>query len=232
MMRWRLALVAAAIVLFSPSLAAAEVAQVDWGDLLPTNYNEVGKDADQLRDRLDALPKDAQAAFYEIGGQRRLKKQMDKDGLTADDLLPINQALLKTDFNSKFPGAVAIADAVDKLNARIDVLDKTPNVDLNGKTVRMAGYVLPLEYDGWDTIEFLLVPFVGACIHVPPPPPNQIVHVKYEAGFKSRGLYAPVYVTGRLLAVGGTLGLTLKGGEAPVETGYRLEAVSIELYKE
>ena len=45
---------------------------------------------------------------------------------------------------------------------------------------------------------FLLVPYVGACIHVPPPPANQIVFVQLKHGFKSPELFAPVWVTGRI----------------------------------
>jgi hypothetical protein len=50
--------------------------------------------------------------------------------------------------------------------------------DLNGRIVRMPGYLLPLDVIGAKVTEFLLVPYIGACIHVPPPPPNQIVYVK------------------------------------------------------
>ena len=59
---------------------------------------------------------------------------------------------------------------------------------LDGETIRMPGYVLPLEFDGSKVKEFLLVPFVGACIHTPPPPANQIVHVRPNEGFESKGL--------------------------------------------
>ena len=231
-MRWRLILVAMAMALYAPSLSAVELKQVGWRDLLPSKYDEMGKEVDVLHARLNALPMKSQEAFQDIGVQRRLQKEMKEAGLTTDDLLPFDQDLLKKDLTSKFPDAVIIADEVDDLNARLDLLDKTPNADLNGKSIRMPGYVLPLEFDGGETTEFLLVPFVGACIHVPPPPPNQIVYVNYQRGFKSPGLYTPVYVTGRLAAIGGTVDLSLTDGQTPVETGYRLEAVSVEPYKE
>ena len=51
---------------------------------------------------------------------------------------------------------------------------------LDGKLVKIPGYMVPLEDDSEVVSEFLLVPYVGACIHTPPPPPNQIVQVKYE----------------------------------------------------
>ena len=70
---------------------------------------------------------------------------------------------------------------------------------LDGQRVRLAGFVVPLGFnDAARVTEFLLVPFVGACIHVPPPPPNQIVLVEAARGFVSRSLFHPVEVTGRL----------------------------------
>jgi uncharacterized protein len=72
--------------------------------------------------------------------------------------------------------------------------------------------------------EFLLVPFVGACIHVPPPPPNQIVYVKAEKGFEVSGSFDPVYVTGTLKVASQYTGLA--------ETGYTLDAEKVETRKE
>ena len=66
----------------------------------------------------------------------------------------------------------------------------------DGKLVRLPGYVVPLDYDGTGVSSFLLVPFVGACVHVPPPPPNQLVFVTTETPFQARGLFDPVTVTG------------------------------------
>ena len=51
----------------------------------------------------------------------------------------------------------------------------------------MPGYLLPLEFSGKLVSEFLLVPWVGACIHTPPPPPNQIVHVKTDKPIELAG---------------------------------------------
>lgn len=232
MVRWRFVVAALVMAIYAPSLSAVEIKQVGWTDLLPAKYEEMGKEVDVLQARLNALPMEAQEAFQDIGAQRRLVKDMKESGLAVDDLMPFDQELLKKDLVAKFPKAAIIADEVDDLNARLDLLDKTPNADLNGKSIRMPGYVLPLEFDGGETTEFLLVPFVGACIHVPPPPPNQIVHVNFRQGFVSSGLYTPVYVIGRLAAIGGTIDLSLTDGRLPVETGYRLEAVSVEPYKE
>jgi len=70
---------------------------------------------------------------------------------------------------------------------------------LNGKAVKLSGFLVTLEGDGKAVSEFLLVPFFGACIHVPPPPSNQIVLVRTGARpFKIRQSFEQVSVTGRL----------------------------------
>ena len=70
--------------------------------------------------------------------------------------------------------------------------------DLAGQRVRLGGYVVALDFNATRVTEFLLVPFVGACVHVPPPPANQIVYVKYPKGLELQGQFDPVYVTGPL----------------------------------
>ena len=70
---------------------------------------------------------------------------------------------------------------------------------LNGQSIRIGGYPVPLESDsrGRSTL-FFLVPYPGACIHVPPPPPNQIMLVRYPEGIALEDIYAPLWVEGVL----------------------------------
>ena len=105
--------------------------------------------------------------------------------------------------------------------------------DLNGKKVRIPGYMLPLEMSGEKVSEFLLVPYIGACIHVPPPPPNQIVFVKTAAkkSYKSNQLYDPVWVTGVLSVQSMVKDLFLVDGSAGVDIGYAMQANQIEPYE-
>jgi len=74
----------------------------------------------------------------------------------------------------------------DEISEKYDAWSRSVRADLDGKTVSIGGYMLPLEYSGTKVTEFLLVPYLGACIHVPPPPPNQIVHVKIAQGSPQR----------------------------------------------
>ena len=71
--------------------------------------------------------------------------------------------------------------------------------ELAEESVRLPGFVVPLEYDEDQRVtEFFLVPFFGACIHVPAPPPNQIIHVSIPAGFELSSIYEPYVVEGTI----------------------------------
>ena len=71
--------------------------------------------------------------------------------------------------------------------------------EYNNKHIRIPGFIVPVEYNDQQVItEFFLVPYFGACIHVPPPPPNQIIYVKYPKGLTLEALYDPFWVEGLL----------------------------------
>jgi hypothetical protein len=70
--------------------------------------------------------------------------------------------------------------------------------DLNGRAVRIPGFVVPVEFDEEIITEFFLVPYFGACIHSPPPPPNQIIYVQAAKGLKLKTLYDPFWISGKL----------------------------------
>ena len=101
---------------------------------------------------------------------------------------------------------------------------------LDSQHVRIAGYLLPLEYDQIKVTEFLLVPYVGACIHVPPPPPNQIVYVRFSAGYKLPKLFSPVWVQGQMRVGRSERKLFLVDGSADIPVGYYIVASSVETY--
>ncbi|MEJ6655441.1 MAG: DUF3299 domain-containing protein [Pseudomonas sp.] len=71
--------------------------------------------------------------------------------------------------------------------------------EMDGQDIELGGYPVPLETDEQGRyISFFLVPYPGACIHVPPPPPNQIVLVDYPAGIAITDIYQPLLLTGKL----------------------------------
>jgi hypothetical protein len=75
----------------------------------------------------------------------------------------------------------------------------SPARGLDNKLVSVPGFMVPLEDDADQVTEFILVPFAGACIHVPPPPPNQMIYVKLQRNHKAKMSFTePIIVTGRL----------------------------------
>ena len=75
------------------------------------------------------------------------------------------------------------------------------NKNLVGKKIRIDGFMVPLEFDYGEALtveEFVLVPDAGMCIHVPPPPPNQMIFIKLNKPEKVRYMYQPIAVVGIL----------------------------------
>lgn len=72
------------------------------------------------------------------------------------------------------------------------------NKALDGAYIKMPGYVLPIELTTAGVTSFIMVPYVGACIHTPPPPANQLVFVDSETPWPSDQLWDPVWVTGQM----------------------------------
>jgi len=96
--------------------------------------------------------------------------------------------------------------------------------ELNNTKVRLPGFVVPLEYDARQRVtEFFLVPYFGACIHLPPPPPNQIVLVSYPEGLELTSLYEAYHVEGTLL--------TGINDNAMALSAYKLAARTISIYE-
>jgi hypothetical protein len=103
--------------------------------------------------------------------------------------------------------------------------DNAPiNPAVVGQTVRLPGYLVPLEETKDGLKEFLLVPYFGACIHSPPPPANQIVHVLPKVPAKGLRSMDTVWVTGVLTGA--------RTDSYMGMSGYRIEATQVTPYAE
>lgn len=109
------------------------------------------------------------------------------------------------------------------LNYRTGEMPETLR-SLNGKQVRVPGFMVPLEDWEEQVTEFILVPFFGACIHVPPPPPNQMAHVLMQRNRRvAVNLWDPVWVIGTL---------KIENVESPYGViGYQVSAEQIAPYE-
>ncbi len=123
-----------------------------------------------------------------------------------------------------------LMDGSDESNAEIARIEAEFSIapvveDLDGKRVKIPAYVTPLEFDGQSFMkEFLLVPYVGACMHTPPPPSNQIVHAQSPEAIEIPNIYDAVWAIGTLRTK------TVQSDLA--ESGYQLEVEQILPYTE
>lgn len=106
----------------------------------------------------------------------------------------------------------------------IVALADVPFVDsLHGQEGRIPGFLVPLEFEVDAVKEFFLVPYFGACIHTPPPPANQIVHVVLDEAMPFDNIYEPYWIEGAM---------TVTKTETDLGTaGYRMKATSIRVYE-
>ena len=104
-----------------------------------------------------------------------------------------------------------------------ELWDSAPtNPKMDGARVRLPGYVVPLEEVKGELKEFLLVPYFGACIHSPPPPANQIVHVTSSAPLKGWRTMDAVWVNGTLTVQ--------RTDSAMGVSSYQIKAPAVEAY--
>jgi len=114
--------------------------------------------------------------------------------------------------------------AMELMQQMMQRLSSAPVVnEMDGRMVSIPGFVVPLDSPGGKVRHFFLVPYYGACIHVPPPPSNQIIDVHFEPGTDDDNLYDAILVSGRLT----TETYSHEMGTA----GYRLEAYSIQPFE-
>jgi len=149
------------------------------------------------------------------------ERELEWDALIPDDFRPdkLMSEFQIEDLSDDDPRA---AEFMAKLK---ELWDKAPvREDLDGAEVRLPGFVVPVEADERETTGFLLVPYYGACIHVPPPPANQTVYVITEAGKGTPPeLFDVVWVTGIMS--------TKRIENDMAEAGYTLYASSVEPYE-
>lgn len=178
---------------------------------LPVQAQSQGAGEYQVGDRLAAPASAAAGEYREISW---------------DDLIP-------ADWNPEgFLGSLNLDELQDEDPRAMEAMqrlreewDRAPLVErLAGAQVRIPGFLVPLESDGEQIREFLLVPYFGACVHVPPPPANQLIHVIPDKPVPGAWNMLPVWVNG-VMAVGR---MDSEMGVA----GYQLRALRVEEYVE
>ena len=199
---------------------AASPRTINWPDLLPPKT--------ELADPLAGVD---MAVRYDLGYVAKVLSDAEEGIISRDSGEYQNAVKLLNQLKEKGIDTDTLVTAVAQRDAELKRRNGALREDLNGELVRIPGYALPLEFSDRGVTEFLLVPYVGACIHAPVPPANQIVYVTAEKPFQLKGLYKPVWITGRVETQQGSRALSFVDGEADVVTGYSINAADIEPYK-
>lgn len=148
-------------------------------------------------------------------------KELEWDALIPDDYSP-EKLLTEYQVENIEDDDPRAAELMDELRKLWDEAPVRPELD--GQTVRLPGFTVPLEGDSRETTSFLLVPYYGACIHVPPPPANQTVYVLTEPGKGTKlGEFDVVWITG-------TMSVKRMDNDM-AEAGYTLYATDVAPYE-
>jgi hypothetical protein len=177
-----------------------------------------------------AQPQGAPTPGPSLGGSKAAAKAAAKPSpfktITWDELVPKDWDPMKefkgTDMSVFGDGDPRAQAALKKMR---EVWDNAPvNAAIVGQAVRIPGFVVPLEEGKEGIKEFLLVPYFGACIHSPPPPSNQIIHVLPHSAAKGVKSMDAVWISGTLV--------TVKTESYMGAASYRVEATLVEPYQE
>jgi len=186
-------------------------------DLLSSKQNRFSKAEQSSQKTLSIIP--------EVQSQEKQVTsitELNWNNLIPEEWLPDKDLVEKYnngDVDDKDPRIIALKDKMRLFNKLNPVNEK-----LDGKEVKIPGYVVPVEMDGKKVREFLLVPYFGACVHSPPPPANQTIFVKTnEKSAEEFGYFATVWVTGMMKVV--------KTKSKLAESGYTIIATKVEEYE-
>ena len=157
------------------------------------------------------------AVIYGITrNQTSIERALSAEEIEWDDLIPAGLPY------GEIIGDGMLDNANDIWKPEFDENSFQLNAQVVGRRIKMPGYIVPLEISGTGVSSFLLVPYAGACVHTPPPPPNQIVLVSSNEPYALPDDFSPVWVTG-------VMRTNLTDTEIAV-VGYELMADLIEPY--
>lgn len=194
---------------------SADIMEIQWDNLIP-------KLSTQDNPLADLTEEEAGFIEYIIYLRENLPKEVTPESQEYHD--EVDKALVelrKKGFD------------IDKIIADRRHRNSAVNTELDNQEIKLSGYLLPLDLSGNAVTEFLLVPYVGACIHTPPPPENQIIHAvsATPTPYEVDEMFKPVSVTGRLQVKSSSKELFLQDGSNDISIGYKLSVEKIEAYQ-
>lgn len=197
----------------SLSVNAKEVTTIEWVDLIPPADLEILTNPPKS---ITDIPHGQN--FPELSSEFPSENELDQ--LSNSISNAIGDAV---NSNDRYGGSVVPSPEEQAYAAALN--STNVNAEYDQKSIRLPGFVVPVEYNDDQVItEFFLVPYFGACIHVPPPPPNQIIYVKYPQGLEITALYDPFWIEG-------TMKTQLIQNDIAL-SAYSIEASEIKPYEE
>lgn len=179
-----------------------------------------------------AATADNQKPDYKVGDRLKQNPAADKSAvkeITWDDLMPKDWDPMadfkKLDFSKLKDSDPRAQEALQHLREAWNAAPIEPSI--NGARIRIPGFIVPLDVVKHRITEFLLVPYFGGCIHVPPPPANQIIHVFPQTPLQNMQTMDAVWISGTLEAFPsdtdmGSAGYRMKAAEVkPYENSYK-----------
>ncbi|MEM9164094.1 MAG: DUF3299 domain-containing protein, partial [Cyanobacteria bacterium P01_F01_bin.4] len=201
------------------SVALAAPTLITWDDLQPPTTS--------LQDPYAQLSIEQ---TYDLATLAQLQTWVEESDASPNTLEAQEVLRLEQRLQAQGLDITALLSQVEQARQYWQQQSQNVNPVLNGQTVKLSGYALPLSWNETQQVtEFLLVPYVGACIHVPPPPPNQIVYLKPPSAIDPPGLFAPVTVEGILRQQSASYELFRVDGSRPVEVSYALTLTDLAL---
>ena len=216
------AFVLSCVLVFASTTPALAQTSLTWEDLQA--------DSTRLRNPYEQL---TTAQTYRLSDLYQLRDWVEINQPAPDSFEREELQRLEESFVAEGIDADELLEEADEAREYWAARSRATNTDITDQSVRLDGYVLPLgthlEAEGQRAKinEFLLVPYVGACVHVPAPPPNQMVYIETAEPIEDPGMFSPVQVEGELQVEAGSYDLFQVDGSRVVEVSYKMDLAAI-----
>lgn len=207
------------LLLFFTQMVAQEYSLLKWEDLVPKGL--------EFDDPFEELAKDQ---FYNFNYVYKTKLLMERKPQAITQATKSNLDSIEGLLRSQGVDIEYLFSIKEDIREKQERMNESVVTELDGKLIRLAGFLLPLAVEDKSVTEFLLVPYVGACIHQPIPPKNQMIYFNYPNGYEVKSLFDPVWVEGELQIESKENELVLVDGSDDIESGYTIKVDNIEDY--
>ncbi|SHJ79210.1 ABC-type nickel/cobalt efflux system, permease component RcnA [Rubritalea squalenifaciens DSM 18772] len=203
-----------ALVLVASTATAQEPTpkETSWEQLLPESEEPFD----------DPFAKLSEEQLLDLSRVARFRRLREKDAIPSDGATAKQVETIIAEFAEVGIDVDWILSQRERVTRRRERRMTQVDESLVGQEIRIPGYMLPLRSDESGIMEFLLVPWVGACVHTPPPPPNQMIHVTVPGGTKDRGRFAALWLEGKLELKPEEYDLFLVDGSARVKVSFSM----------